>query len=113
MKKIKKLPKFKSENEEIDFWDKHSVTDYFDMNDAVVINFPNLKPSTETISIRLPNSLYYDIKREANKRDVPYQSFIKIILAEKIDELNFRYSKLNKKYSFFRVMEKKRKYKTK
>lgn len=113
MKKLKKIPDFKTEDEERKFWWSHDSTDYINWSKAVRVEFPNLKLSTTTISIRLPHNLLDDIKRQANNRDVPYQSFIKMILAEKIDELTGRYTKPSKKHSFFRVMEKKGKYKTK
>lgn len=114
MKKLKQLPRFKNEDEEIEFWDKHSITDYFDMRYAIVNPFfPNLKPSTETISLRLPIGLLYEIKREANKQDIPYQSLIKMYLAKQVNEEIYRSTQLSKKHSFFRVMEKQKKYKTK
>lgn len=85
MNKIKKLPKFKNEDEERDFWSTHDLTDYFDMSRAIINpSLPNLKPSTRTVSIRLPESLIASLKALANKRDVPYQSLVKIILSEKI-----------------------------
>ena len=70
-KKLKKILNFKTDDKERDFWADHSVTDYLDMSNAVKISFPNLKPSTETISIRFPKWLLDDIKK-ANKRDIPY-----------------------------------------
>jgi predicted DNA binding CopG/RHH family protein len=83
----KKVPKFKSENQEREFWAKHDVTDYFDVKKSgKKMNFPNLKPSTQTISIRLPEDLLEEIKVLANKRDVPYQSLIKILLRESLDD---------------------------
>lgn len=88
MKKLKKIPLFKNEDEERDFWDTHDVTDYFDMSKAEEVVFPNLKPSTETISLRLPEYLLARIKQIANFKDVPYQSLIKIFLAKSVkDEL--------------------------
>lgn len=85
-KKLKKIPKFKNEDEEIEFWSKHDLTDYFDVSKAKRATFPNLKPSTKTISIRLPVSLMDRLKALANKKDVPYQSLLKIFLAEKVQE---------------------------
>lgn len=77
-KKLKPIPKFKSEDEERDFWANHSALDYFDVDNAIVNPvFPNLKPSSKTISLRLPESLLDRIKQEANKRDLPYQSYLK------------------------------------
>lgn len=86
-KTIKKIPKFKNEDAERDFWATHDLTDYFDMSTARRVEFPNLKPSTKTISLRLPQGLLDSIKVQANKRDVPYQSLIKILLDEKIRQL--------------------------
>ncbi len=83
-KKLKKIPKFKTKDEEYAFWNKHDVTDYFDVSKGKRIRFPNLKPSTKMISLRLPEDLLEEIKIEANKRDVPYQSYIKMLLKEKI-----------------------------
>lgn len=88
---LKKIPTFKSEDEERDFWDKHDLTDYVDMSMAVKISFPNLKLSTETISIRLPKWMLDDIKVQANKKDVPYQSLIKIYLADKLSDIKGQY----------------------
>ena len=81
-----KIPTFKSEAAERAFWEKHDSSDYVDWSKAESASFPNLKPSTTTISLRLPDSLLDRIKIEANKRDVPYQSLIKAWLAENIDE---------------------------
>lgn len=86
MKKLKKIPKFKTEEEERKFWSKADSTNYVDWTKAKRISFPKLKPSTKTISIRLPEHLIEGLKTLANKRDVPYQSLIKIILNERIDE---------------------------
>jgi predicted DNA binding CopG/RHH family protein len=81
-RKLKQLPAFATEAEERQFWETHPSTDYLDWSQAEPARFPNLKPSTTSISIRLPLSLLEKIKMEANKRDVPYQSLIKIWLAE-------------------------------
>lgn len=86
MSKLKKIPKFKSEDEEREFWATHDSTEYIDWSKAKKAVFPNLKPSTKTISIRLPESLIEHLKSLANKRDVPYQSLLKIFLSEKIEE---------------------------
>lgn len=87
MKKLKSIPKFKNEDEEQKFWATHDSTDYFDMSQAIINPvFPNLKPSTRTISIRLPESLIAVLKTLAHKRDVPYQSLVKIFLSEKVKE---------------------------
>ena len=81
-----KIPTFKTEAEERAFWEKHDSTDYVDWKKAKRAMFPNLKPSTTTISLRLPESLLDRIKIEANKRDMPYQSLIKVWLAQDIEE---------------------------
>ncbi len=86
MSKLKKIPKFKSEAEEAEFWAIHDSTEYIDYSTARRIAFPNLKPSTKTISIRLPESLIEHLKVLANKRDVPYQSLLKMFLSEKVEE---------------------------
>jgi predicted DNA binding CopG/RHH family protein len=86
MKKLKKIPKFNSEAEEVEFWATHDSTEYVDYSKAKPIIFPNLKPSTRTISIRLPESLIEHLKVLANKRDVPYQSLLKMLLSEKVAE---------------------------
>ena len=82
----KKVPRFKSEDEEREFWATHDSTDYMDWKKARLVVFPNLKPSTKTISLRLPETMLLDLKLLAHQRDVPYQSLIKILLAEKIRE---------------------------
>ncbi len=84
-KKLKKLPEFKNEDEEREFWAKHDSTDYINWSEAEEVIFPNLKPSTETISLRLPQYLLARIKELANGKDVPYQSLIKIFLAERVE----------------------------
>jgi predicted DNA binding CopG/RHH family protein len=78
------IPRFRSEDEERDFWAEHDVVDYFDWNRSVAGSFPALKPSTKTISLRLPQALLEEIKALANERDVPYQSLLKIFLAERV-----------------------------
>jgi predicted DNA binding CopG/RHH family protein len=82
----KEIPTFKNEDEERDFWAEHDSTEYIDWSRAKRAIFPNLKPSTKTISLRLPESMIEELKLLANKRDVPYQSLLKIFLAEKIEE---------------------------
>jgi predicted DNA binding CopG/RHH family protein len=86
MSKIKKIPEFKNEAEERAFWESHDSSDYVDWERAQVAVLPNLKPSTKTISLRLPESLLDRIKIEANKRDMPYQSLIKVWLAEDVKD---------------------------
>jgi predicted DNA binding CopG/RHH family protein len=83
-KKLKPIPRFRSEAEERRFWETHDTTEYLDWSKAQRVRFPNLKPSTTAISLRLPLSLLERIKIEANKRDVPYQSLIKMWLSEKL-----------------------------
>ena len=84
MNKLKSIPAFKTEAEERKFWETRDSTDYIDWGRAERVRFPNLKPSTTAISIRLPLGLLEQIKIAANKRDVPYQSLIKMWLAEKV-----------------------------
>jgi predicted DNA binding CopG/RHH family protein len=85
-KSYKPVPSFASEAEERAFWEhpENDSADYFDLSKARRVTFPNLKPSTTTISLRLPQGLLDQIKVQANRRDVPYQSLIKIWLAEKV-----------------------------
>lgn len=82
----KKVPKFKSEDKEREFWASHDSTEFIDWRKAKRVVLPNLKPSVKTISLRLPESMLAELKMLANKRDVPYQSLMKIFLAEKIRE---------------------------
>ncbi len=84
-KKLKPLPDFATEAEERTFWQTHDSTDYVDWSKAQRARFPNLKLSTTAISLRLPQGLLDRIKIAANKRDVPYQSLIKVWLSENID----------------------------
>ena len=79
------VPVFKTEAEERAFWESHDSSDYVDWSKAKRVRFPNLKPSTKAISLRLPVDLLERIKMAANKRDVPYQSLIKVWLSEKVD----------------------------
>ena len=89
-KKLKTIPLFKTEDEEARFWASHDSTDYIDWTRAKRIEFPQLKPTTQTITLRLPLSLLYELKKIANKKDVPYQSLMKVFLDEKIKEENRR-----------------------
>lgn len=84
-KKRRTVPVFENEAKERAFWENHDSADYVDWNQAERVRFPNLKPSSKAISLRLPVDLLERIKTAANKRDVPYQSLIKIWLAEKVD----------------------------
>jgi predicted DNA binding CopG/RHH family protein len=77
-------PRFRSEDAEREFWADHDVVDYFDWDEAVPGSFPALKPSTTTISLRLPEPLLEELKALANERDVPYQSLLKVFLAERV-----------------------------
>jgi len=84
----KKIPKFSSEAEERAFWAHEDSTDYVDWSKASEVTLPKLRPTLRTISIRLPEGMIAELKRLANKRDVPYQSLLKVFLAERIhDEL--------------------------
>lgn len=86
MTKLKKIPDFKSEQEEREFWETHDSSEYLDLSKAKRAILPNLKPSTKTISLRLPEGLLDSIKVEANKRDMPYQSLIKAWLAKEVQD---------------------------
>ena len=86
MSKIKKTPEFKSEAEEQAFWESNDSSDYVDWSQAEPVTMSNLKPSTKTISLRLPEGLLDSIKIEANKRDMPYQSLIKVWLSDDVKE---------------------------
>ncbi len=82
----KKIPNFKNEDEEREFWSKHDSSEYLNWNSAERVLFPNLKPSTRSISLRLPESLLDALRQLANERDIPYQSLIKMILQERIEQ---------------------------
>ena len=83
---IKPIPNFASEDEERDFWANHDSIEFVDWSNARRLTLRNLKPSTKTISIRLPESLLDELKLLANRRDVPYQSLLKVFLAERVDK---------------------------
>jgi predicted DNA binding CopG/RHH family protein len=83
-KQLKTIPKFSNEAEEQVFWETHDSTEYLDWTKAQRAVLPNLKPTTKTISLRLPQHLLDSIKAAANSRDVPYQSLIKVWLQEKL-----------------------------
>ena len=83
-RKIKPIPEFESEADEQEFWASHDTTEYFDWGEARKVVFPKLKPSTTPISLRLPETLLTDLKRLANEQDVPYQSLMKVYLAERV-----------------------------
>ena len=80
----KSIPQFENEAQEQEFWSAHDSTDYVDWSQAQPVTFGRLKPSTQTISLRVPVALLEDLKLLANKRDVPYQSLVKIFLAERM-----------------------------
>jgi predicted DNA binding CopG/RHH family protein len=84
--KKKVVPTFKNEEQERQFWASHDSADYIDWRRAEDVRLPNLRPSTRTISIRLPQPMIERLKVLANKRDVPYQSLLKMYVAEKIEE---------------------------
>ena len=85
-KQIKAIPKFTNEQEERLFWEQNDSTNYVDWNKASPVVLPNLKPTTKTISLRLPQHLLDSIKAAAHSRDVPYQSLIKVWLQEKLHD---------------------------
>jgi predicted DNA binding CopG/RHH family protein len=85
-RKRKPIPEFQSEQEEREFWATHDSSDYVDWSKAQHAYFPQLKPSTETISLRLPAGLLADLKILANRMDVPYQSLLKVYLADRVRE---------------------------
>ncbi len=85
-RRLRPIPKFASEREERHFWETHDSASYVDWSSAAVVSLPNLKPSTETISLRLPAPLLSDLKALANKRDVPYQSLLKVFVADRVAE---------------------------
>lgn len=84
MSKLKQKPTFKTEAQETAFWASHDSTEYIDYSKSRRVVFPRLKPSTETISLRLPKSLLDQLKTLANKRDVPYQTLLKLFVLERV-----------------------------
>jgi len=86
MRKLKKIPDFKSEEEEAKFWNNHDSGEYIDWSKAEEAVFPNLKLTSESISMRIPGPLLAHIKALANEKGVPYQSLMKVYLSEKVDE---------------------------
>ena len=84
-KQLKDIPIFNNEDEEREFWAKEDSSDFIKWDDGEVVTFPKLKPSTKTISLRIPESMLEELRVLANKRDVPYQSLIKVYLKEKIN----------------------------
>ena len=86
MARLKKIPKFKTEDKERKFWATHDLMDYVDVKSFVRVHFPNLKPTLRTISIRLPEHLIGDLKALANERDLPYQALLKQFVAERVEQ---------------------------
>lgn len=86
MKRLKKIPTFKDEDAEREFWGKADSTEYIDWSKAQKLVLPNFRPTLRTISLRLPESMIAELKLLANQRDVPYQSLLKVFLAERIRE---------------------------
>ncbi|MCU1289430.1 MAG: uncharacterized protein JWN60_1659 [Acidobacteria bacterium] len=85
-KKLKEIPIFNNEDEEREFWAKEDSTDFIDWDSAETLVLPKLKPTTRTISLRISEAMLEKIRLAANKRDVPYQSLIKMFLKERLDE---------------------------
>ncbi len=83
---MKTIPQFKSEEEERDFWKTHDSTEYVNWKKAERITLAKLKPSVKTISLRLPEAMLEELKLLANKRDVPYQSLVKVFLSDRIEQ---------------------------
>lgn len=83
---MKKIPQLKNEKEERDFWQTHDSTEYIDWKKAERITLANLKPSVKTISLRLPEAMLEELKLLANKRDIPYQSLVKVFLSDRIEQ---------------------------
>jgi predicted DNA binding CopG/RHH family protein len=86
MNKLKKIPVFKTEDEEMEFWAENDSTEFIDWKKSEKVNLPKLKPSTKTISLRLPEHILDELKMMARKRDVPYQSLIKIFLKDRLNQ---------------------------
>jgi predicted DNA binding CopG/RHH family protein len=82
---LKSIPAFRTEDEEREFWATHDSTEYVDWSKARVVRFPNLRPSSTAISVRLPDTLLTELKLLANERDVPYQSLLKVYLADRVN----------------------------
>lgn len=84
VKSKRQIPVFANEDDERQFWSKNDTTDFFDWQNAVQVTMPELKPTTASISLRLPVSMLEELKALANKRDVPYQSLMKVYLSQQI-----------------------------
>lgn len=83
--KLKTTPKFKNEDDERKFWDKANLSDYFDLTKPVKFDLSLLKPSARVVTLRMPETLLYSLRKLANKKDVPYQSLMKVYLTEKVE----------------------------
>ena len=81
---MRKIPEFKNEREERLFWERHDSSEYIDWNEAKTMRFPNLKKSTKSISLRLPEDMLERLKSKANAMDIPYQSYIKLLLQKEL-----------------------------
>jgi predicted DNA binding CopG/RHH family protein len=86
MSELKKIPVFNSEDDEREFWAENDSTDFIDWKKSEKVILPKLKPSTKTISLRLPEHILEELKMMARKRDVPYQSLIKIFLKDRLNQ---------------------------
>ena len=87
MAQLKPIPHFKNEAQEAKFWTTHDTTEYFDYNKRIKLDFSNVKPSTQKVTLRLPKMLLKTLKKLANEQDVPYQSLVKMLLNEKVGEI--------------------------
>ena len=85
-KELKSIPKFSNENKERAFWDSVNVEEYINMDNEINLDLSKLKPTTESISLRMPSYMLTRLKELANAQDVPYQSLMKIFLSERIDK---------------------------
>jgi predicted DNA binding CopG/RHH family protein len=103
----KQIPEFKNEEEARAFWAEHDSSEYMDWNKAQRVIFPNLKPSTRAISLRLPESMLDELRQLANQRDVPYQSLIKVFLRERIDMEHGRNFAVREKPAGYKVKKNK------
>lgn len=86
IKTIQQIPDFNNEDDERNFWATHDSIDYFDFSHPIQMDFPHLRPSTNSMTIRLPSGMLADLRTLANKRDVPYQSLLKVFLAERLEK---------------------------
>ena len=86
MKILKKIPRFRNEDEEFEFWSKHDSTEYVDLSKAKRVRFPNLRRTTKLVALNMPISLIDQLKYLANKKDVAYQSLMKIFLIDRVSQ---------------------------